>query len=141
MNALSAVKIWAPSEKATVEKTELGRVTVGKVYAFHYPTRVKLADGSETIKDIFWGYYRVIAFAELWPAMQDVVVYVGLDGQDWGRHFACTLLDFATKFSPVEERPPPALGIPVPVPEAIPEKIAGAIIHEGEKIKTVLVLP
>lgn len=39
---------------------------------------------------------------------QDVVVYVGLDGPDFGRAFVTTLADWSSKFRAVEPPPPGA---------------------------------
>lgn len=46
-------------------------------------------------------HYRVYGLAQHWPTMQEVVVFEGVEGLDYGVLYSCTLDHFTRKFEPV----------------------------------------
>ncbi len=88
----------------TQQMIEVGRIRAGQTYQTHF-TGLS---------------YEVVGICTDWPAKQEKVIHLGLDGWDRGNLHSCSLSHFACNFRLVADAPEPA-----PI---VPEKVADQTI-------------
>ncbi len=109
---------------------EVGRVVLGREYRFHQLRKVRI-DGEQVVVDVEGAFYRTVCWSRDSRTGQEQVACVGLDGEDEGRIFTCSLLDFVLRFREVEGQPLPPVHEERNVPlrqgaaaDPLPEKVA-----------------
>jgi len=67
------------------------------------PISLDLSPGTRYVCNPTGLTYRVLNTARQGRTLQEQVVYEGLEGDDEGRWFTCPLMDFAVRFTKVQE--------------------------------------